>query len=228
MKKKPRKSAISGAEIARQFDIPECPAVAGGEDVDRERLDGNTARRRSSSSSIEWDTELPGFGLRIRPTGHRSWVVKYQERGQQRFVTLGPANNLQANDARKQARKLLERAALAGLAVRASKAVRLSPTLPEYLPEFWRDYGVHWKPSLRLGGQFDRHEPGHRAAEQLLTPGVELTGPDPVLTRDHGHDGTRLRGFLQDRQLLFVAPVPAPFHSNDRSAISACAHMRLV
>src|SRR3546814_10787863 len=61
--------------------------------------------------------------------------------------------------------------------------------------------GVGWRGQRFGGRQFDRHEPGHRAAEQLLAPGVELTGPDPVPTRDHRHDGARLRGLPPDRQL---------------------------
>src|SRR3546814_1043210 len=77
--------------------------------------------------------------------------------------------------------------------------------------------GVGWRGQRFGGRQFDRHEPGHRAAEQLLAPGVELTGPAPVPTRDHRHDGARLRRLLQDRQLLLVAPVPTPLHSYDRS-----------
>src|SRR3546814_8960900 len=35
--------------------------------------------------------------------------------------------------------------------------------------------GVGWRGQRFGGRQFDRHEPGHRAAEQLLAPGVELT-----------------------------------------------------
>src|SRR3546814_7041382 len=39
--------------------------------------------------------------------------------------------------------------------------------------------GVGWRGQRFGGRQFDRHEPGHRAAAKLLAPGVELTGPDP-------------------------------------------------
>src|SRR3546814_5888871 len=90
-------------------------------------------------------------------------------------------------------------------------------------PDFDPD-GVGWRGQRFGGRQFDRHEPGHRAAEQLLSPGVELNGSDTVPKRDHRHDGARLRGLLKDRQLPLVATVPTPLHLSDRSPIPASTH----
>lgn len=67
MKKKPRKSAISGVEIARQLTVAECPAVAENRASGRERLDGNIARRRAPSSAIEWDAELQASAFEYGP-----------------------------------------------------------------------------------------------------------------------------------------------------------------
>ena len=36
-----------------------------------------------------WDTAILGFGLRIYPTGRKSFVVTYHHKGRQRFFTLG-------------------------------------------------------------------------------------------------------------------------------------------
>ncbi len=112
-----------------------------------ERLDGNVARRNIRDEKIIWDIELTGFGMRCRASGYKSWILKYQERGQPRFVTLGIARKLPASQARKEARRLLANAALDGLPRKPETAGQTTPTLTDYLPEFWRDYGRHWKPS---------------------------------------------------------------------------------
>ncbi len=49
-----------------------------------------------------WDTEMAGFGLRIYPTGRKSFVVSYWINGRRRFYTLGRYGRItlpQARDA---------------------------------------------------------------------------------------------------------------------------------
>ncbi len=43
------------------------------------KLSKHSADRAEARSKryIVWDAELPGFGLRVMPSGARSWVVKY-------------------------------------------------------------------------------------------------------------------------------------------------------
>ena len=60
-----------------------------------------------------WDDELPGFGVRVRPSGSKSYFVKYRTAGgRQRWLTLGPHGPLTPELARKRA--LQEKAAVAG------------------------------------------------------------------------------------------------------------------
>ncbi len=47
-----------------------------------------------------WDTDLVGFGLRIYPSGRKSFVVTYASRGRQRFYTLGRYGELTPHQAR--------------------------------------------------------------------------------------------------------------------------------
>ena len=37
-----------------------------------------------------WDTRLAGFGVRVRPSGHKSYVYHRHAEGQSRKFTLGP------------------------------------------------------------------------------------------------------------------------------------------
>ncbi|GIX19169.1 MAG: hypothetical protein KatS3mg120_0845 [Erythrobacter sp.] len=76
----------------------------------RALLDGNFARRKLPLRETEyciWDTELAGFGLRVRPSGNYYWFVRLRHRGKHRRITLGRSDELAADLARTQARRLL-------------------------------------------------------------------------------------------------------------------------
>jgi integrase len=131
-----------------QSDLLACYSVAPPAPPSKLLLNGDIARRRALPSATVWDTLLPGFGLRQRTRGGHSWIVKFRERGRQRLITLGRTAELAAEDARTQARGILERAALDGLPVRQRR--REVPLFRTYAAEFWRDYAHHWKPSTEV------------------------------------------------------------------------------
>ena len=58
-----------------------------------------------------WNAKLSGFGLRIEPSGARSWIVKYRSQGGRsapvRWLTLGSYPTIKAKDARDSAAKTL-------------------------------------------------------------------------------------------------------------------------
>lgn len=53
------------------------------------------------------DTKLPGFALRVLPTGGKSWVMRVRVYGRARRVTLGDAWRMPVQDARSKAHALL-------------------------------------------------------------------------------------------------------------------------
>ncbi len=53
-----------------------------------------------TGSCYLWDTEMAGFGLRIYPTGRKSFVVSYWSRGRRRFFILGQYGKLTLPQAR--------------------------------------------------------------------------------------------------------------------------------
>ena len=50
-----------------------------------------------------WDSEVPGLGVRVRPSGHRSFVWHGRVQGEPVRTTVGPAALMTVEDARKRA-----------------------------------------------------------------------------------------------------------------------------
>ena len=114
----------------------------------RALLDGNFARRKLPLRETEyciWDTELAGFGLRVRPSGNYYWFVRLRHRGKHRRITLGRSDDLAAELARAQARRLLAEVALDGLPKRT--VVKATPIMSDFVDTYWDDLSRVWKAS---------------------------------------------------------------------------------
>ncbi len=59
------------------------------------------------SEAIFFDDTLPGFGLRIRAGGKRTWIAQYRIGAKQRRLSLGSLEQIDADEARRRARNAL-------------------------------------------------------------------------------------------------------------------------
>ena len=115
--------------------------------------------------AIFFDSELPGFGLRIRAGGSRSWIVQYQLHGhQQRRYTIGSVAVFDPDQARRIAREKLAMVRLgqdpqaekveAGIAAKQTLGAvierylteKASKLRPASLRDVQRYLLKHWKP----------------------------------------------------------------------------------
>ncbi len=124
------------------------------------RLDPKTiaglALGKGRSEEFAWDTELEGFGLRLRRRSDggllRTWVAQYRANGRTRRITLGSVEKLAPAQAREAARKILARVTLghdpqgekqakrqqAARTVRAVVAAYLEAKQPDLRPSSFR------------------------------------------------------------------------------------------
>lgn len=73
------------------------------------------ALRPTATEYTAFDSKLPGFGVRVRPTGSMSYVAMYRTGGRNtplRKVTIGKVGKLTTEEARKEAEAILAKAEL--------------------------------------------------------------------------------------------------------------------
>jgi integrase len=121
------------------------------------------------SETIVFDETLSGFGLRVRAGGKRTWIAQYRLGGKQRRVTIGTAETLDADEARRRARSVLAKVHLGTdpqlekATARAQATVTLGSIVDSYLarhaakrlkPSTFTDVRrylrQHWAPLLEL------------------------------------------------------------------------------
>jgi integrase len=70
---------------------------------------------RGKAEQRVFDDDVPGFGIRLRATGGRTWFIQYRNRaGKSQYKPLGPLNKLSLAQARQLAKQDLARVALHG------------------------------------------------------------------------------------------------------------------
>ncbi len=91
------------------------------------------------SEVIVFDDDMPGFGMRIRAGGKRTWIAQYRVGTKQRRITFGTPEKLDADKARDSAKAILARVTLgedpqsAKAEAQAQAAVTLGAVVPRYL-----------------------------------------------------------------------------------------------
>lgn len=131
---------------------------------------------------IYWDTDLAGFGLRVEPSGSKSFLVRYRAGGgrtaPKRFMTIGRYGKLTPDQARNEARKVLSASELgmdpAGERLRKRKEITVSALCDLYI-----EIGVETKKAQTVAGdrgRINRHiKPliGSRRASEITSADVE-------------------------------------------------------
>jgi len=70
-------------------------------------IDRLVYRNTGNSQDIRWDDALPGFGVRVYPTGKKSFVLSYRVNGRKHLMVVGRYGITTLNEARKKAKQIL-------------------------------------------------------------------------------------------------------------------------
>jgi integrase len=115
-------------------------------------------------TTIYYDADLKGFGLRITAAGARAWIVEYRPHGGGRRVaskrmTIGAIGTLTPEQARRKARELLAAARLGGDPAGERNRRRQLPTLAEAAERFLLEQAGRLKPRTLVNYElyFRRH-----------------------------------------------------------------------
>lgn len=103
-----------------------------------------------------WDSRVPGFGLRISPSGNKSFIVVYRHKGRPRRLTLGRYPMMSLSEARQRAIEAL-RDAMLGVDPQQEKAaerigVRFDETVALFVETYCKLHNreVTWRETERV------------------------------------------------------------------------------
>ena len=157
----------------------------------------------SASEFFVWDSKLPGFGLRVQPSGVMSYVAKYRagsgRAAPTRRVTLGRVGRLTPDEAEKLAKRVLGAVAHGADPAAAKSADRRGATLKELADLFLADHVA----AKRKPATADHYK---HILEKLVLPSLGNRKADQVTTADIArlHARMRERPYLANRVVAVV------------------------
>ena len=105
--------------------------------------------KAGDKDTILFDKGLPGFGLRIHPSGRKVWIVQTRIDGRSRRMVIARYGEMSLSKARRRARDLLQRIRVGANPADDILREKRTPTVKEFAQEYLRRCDPYWKPSGR-------------------------------------------------------------------------------
>ena len=156
--------------------------------------------KADDADTFYWDADLPGFGVRVRGSGRKYYLVQYRVDGRVRRITLGRHGAISTETARRRAMAAISEAKGGGDPAAARAERRKAVTMKQLGKRFLEEYVPnHCKPSTA-------YEYGRSVKFFIRSPYRPAQGP--------GHQAQRHR-----RAASRVARDALPGQSNPGSAV---------
>jgi integrase len=112
------------------------------------------ALKPAAARFVSWDTEIPGFGVRVYPTGQKVYVLKYRVGGGRaariRWANIGKHGIVTPDQARDIARRWAAQVAEGGDPAQVREEQRKAPTLSQALDKYLAEHvTIRNKPSTQ-------------------------------------------------------------------------------
>ncbi len=105
--------------------------------------------KAGEKDTILFDKALPGFGLRIHPSGRKVWIVQARIEGRSRRMAIARYGEMSLARARRRARDLLQRIRAGNNPADDILREKRTPTVKAFAREYLRRCDPYWKPSGR-------------------------------------------------------------------------------
>ena len=105
--------------------------------------------RPGGKDTILFDKTLPGFGLRVHPSGRKVWIVQVRIEGRSRRIVIARHGEMELAEARRRARDMLGRIRAGQNPADDIKREKETPAFRAFAEEYLRRCEPHWKTSGR-------------------------------------------------------------------------------
>ena len=162
--------------------------------------------KAGAKDTILFDKGLPGFGLRIHPSGRKVWIVQARIDGRSRRIVIARYGEMSLTRARRRARDMLQDIRAGANPADDLLREKRTPTFKAFAREYLRRCDPYWKPSGRKTVRI------YLKARILPTFGkmpVDRLGPEDVSewfdTASRDKPGAANRAFEIVRSMMFRA-----------------------
>jgi integrase/recombinase XerD len=147
---------------------------AAAMNLTRRTVDSLEAR---SKRCFVWDTVLKGFGIRVEPTGHKTFLCRYRAGGARRQYLLGIYGAVTPEEARNEARRVLSSSVLGKDLAQSRYEARRAAGFSELVEIFLTEHVSKLKPgtAVEYEGALRRHAIpaiGRTPADAVTTSGL--------------------------------------------------------
>ncbi|WBL33078.1 tyrosine-type recombinase/integrase [Sinirhodobacter sp. HNIBRBA609] len=97
-----------------------------------------------------WDSQIAGFGVRVMPSGAKTYQAQYRKGGRTRRVSLGRHGKITVDEARRLAKDVMGQVAMGENPAEEIALERRAPTVAALCDRFFKDHaGERCKPSTQ-------------------------------------------------------------------------------